>query len=88
MQGLIALGMILLFTSGMAYYYISSDASGSGLDEGAGASGNCGDGVDNDAGGQSDRDDPDCYANPELWEGYSSNRSETNSNNDPPDGQP
>ena len=49
---------------------------------------NCGDGIDNDGGGQADRDDPDCYNNPELWEGYDPNRSETISSNDPPGGQP
>tara|TARA_B100000700_G_scaffold106511_1_gene120225 strand:- start:42393 stop:42725 length:333 start_codon:yes stop_codon:yes gene_type:complete len=49
---------------------------------------NCGDGIDNDKGGQSDRDDPDCYANPEIWEGYDPNRTEANRDNDPPGGRP
>lgn len=88
LQGLIALGMILIFTSAMAYYYISSSEGNSGFDADGGVGGNCGDGKDNDGGGQSDRDDPDCYSNPELWEGYSSARSESNGANDPPDGRP
>ena len=50
--------------------------------------GNCGDGIDNDKGGQADRDDPDCYANPDVWEGYDSNRKEANRDNDPPGGRP
>ena len=50
--------------------------------------GNCGDGIDNDNGGQADREDPDCYSNPELWEGYDSSRSEANRDNDPPGGRP
>ena len=57
----------------------------SGDDRGVG---NCGDGIDNDQGGQSDRDDPDCYANPEVWEGYDPSRTETNRDNDPPGGRP
>ena len=88
LQGLIALGMVLIFTSGMAYYYINNGSGNSGFDEEGGAGGNCGDGKDNDSGGQADRDDPDCYANPEVWEGYSTARSETNAANDPPNGQP
>ena len=50
--------------------------------------GNCGDGIDNDKGGQAARDDPDCYANPDVWEGYDSNRKEANRDNDPPGGRP
>ena len=50
--------------------------------------GNCGDGIDNDKGGQADRDDPDCYANPEVWEGYDPSRTEANRDNDPPGGRP
>jgi hypothetical protein len=44
--------------------------------------GNCDDGIDNDGGGQADRDDPDCYNNPEVWQGYDENRSEVNRDND------
>jgi hypothetical protein len=50
--------------------------------------GNCGDGADNDGGGQADQDDPDCYHEPEVWKGYDANRSETTSSNDPPQGRP
>ena len=52
------------------------------------AAANCGDGIDNDGGGQADRDDPDCYSNPSVWEGYDSTRTEANRDNDPPGGQP
>ena len=58
------------------------------LSDGERGVGNCGDGVDNDKGGQADRDDPDCYKNPEVWEGYDPNRSEANRDNDPPGGRP
>ena len=89
LQGLIALGMVLLFTAGMAYYYVNfQNGNGSENFEESSAKGNCGDGLDNDGGGQSDSDDPDCYSNPEIWEGYNPNRSETNSENDPPEGKP
>jgi hypothetical protein len=44
--------------------------------------GNCGDGMDNDDGGQADDDDPDCYSNPKLWEGYDPNLTEDNPDND------
>lgn len=50
--------------------------------------GTCGDGIDNDNGGQADRDDPDCYNNPEVWQGYDSQRDENNQQNDPPNGRP
>lgn len=48
--------------------------------------GNCGDGIDNDKGGATDRDDPDCYSNPSVWEGYDPNRTEANRDNDPSPG--
>lgn len=86
LQGLIALGMILLFTAGMAYYYINNEAGNSEFGGDGGAEGNCGDGKDNDGGGRADRDDPDCYANPEVWEGYSTARFESNAANDVPSG--
>ena len=41
------------------------------------------DGIDNDGGGQADQGDPDCYSNPEIWEGYDAGRSETDGGNDP-----
>lgn len=50
--------------------------------------GNCGDGIDNDGGGQADRDDPDCYNEPEVWKGYDAERDESSGGNDPPGGRP
>ena len=44
--------------------------------------GNCGDGIDNDNGGQADEDDPDCYSNPKLWEGYDPSLTEDQPDND------
>ena len=58
------------------------------LRSGDSGEGNCGDGIDNDKGGQADDDDPDCYSNPEVWEGYDPNRTEANRDNDPPGGSP
>ena len=58
------------------------------LKRGDSGEGNCGDGIDNDKGGQADDDDPDCYSNPEVWEGYDPNRTEANRDNDPPGGKP
>ena len=67
-------------------------ASGGGVDsllpKSAASEGNCGDSIDNDKGGQADEDDPDCYSNPSVWEGYDPNRSEANRDNDPPGGRP
>lgn len=59
-----------------------------GGDGTSGIVGNCGDDTDNDGGGKADRDDPDCYHEPEVWKGYDANRSETNGSNDPPQGRP
>ena len=46
-------------------------ASGGGVDsilpKSTVSEGECGDGIDNDKGGQADEDDPDCYANPSVW---------------------
>tara|TARA_B100001123_G_scaffold434812_1_gene562026 strand:+ start:128 stop:490 length:363 start_codon:yes stop_codon:yes gene_type:complete len=88
-QGLIALLIILLFTAGMAYYYVNfeNENSPDSFEESS-VKGNCGDGIDNDGGGQSDSDDPDCYSNPQVWEGYNPNRNEVDSTNDPPEGKP
>ena len=44
--------------------------------------GNCSDGIDNDNGGQADEDDPDCYSNPNVWEGYDPSLTEDNPDND------
>ena len=67
-------------------------ASGGGVDsilpKSTVSDGNCGDGIDNDKGGQADEDDPDCYANPSDWEGYDPSRTEANRDNDPPGGRP
>jgi len=67
-------------------------ASGGGVDsllpKSAVSEGNCDDGIDNDKGGQADEDDPDCYSNPSVWEGYDPSRSEANRDNDPPGGRP
>ena len=66
--------------------------SGGGVEDllkrGDSGEGNCGDGIDNDKGGQADDDAPDCYSNPEGWEGYDPNRTEANRDNDPPGGKP
>ncbi|MEE3270323.1 MAG: hypothetical protein VX204_04345 [Candidatus Thermoplasmatota archaeon] len=67
-------------------------ASGGGVDsilpKSTASEGNCGDGIDNDKGGQADEDDPDCYSNPSVWEGYDPSRTEANRDNDPPGGRP
>jgi len=67
-------------------------ASGGGVDnflpKSSVSDGNCGDGIDNDSGGQADQDDPDCYSNPTVWEGYDPSRTEANRDNDPPGGRP
>jgi len=44
--------------------------------------GNCGDGIDNDNGGQADEDDPDCYSFPNVMEGYDPNLTEDQPDND------
>ena len=78
---LIALVIVL---SGVLVALLTTEAGENILGLSEGGSGNCGDGVDNDNGGQADEDDPDCYNNPELWEGYDENRKEVNRDNDPP----
>ena len=78
---LIALVIVL---SGVLVALLTTEAGENILGLSEESSGNCGDGVDNDNGGQADEDDPDCYNNPELWEGYDENRKEVNRDNDPP----
>ena len=83
---LIALTLVLL---GILIAVIS----GGGVEDlllrsGDSGEGNCGDGIDNDKGGQADDDDPDCYSNPEVWEGYDPNRTEATRATDPPGGNP
>ena len=58
------------------------------LKRGETGEGNWGAGIANDKAGQADDDDPDCYSNPEVWEGYDPNRTEANRDNDPPGGKP
>ena len=78
---------LVIVLSGVLLALLTTDAGESILNPVSGNSGNCGDGVDNDNGGQADHDDPDCYNNPELWEGYDENRTEANRDNDPPGGR-
>ena len=78
---LIALVIVL---SGVLVALLTTEAGENILGLSEESSGNCGDGVDNDNGGQADEDDPDWYNNPELWEGYDENRKEVNRDNDPP----
>tara|TARA_B100000482_G_scaffold126946_1_gene92012 strand:+ start:865 stop:1185 length:321 start_codon:yes stop_codon:yes gene_type:complete len=81
---LIALVIVL---SGVLMALLTTEAGENILGSATDSSGNCGDGIDNDNGGQADEDDPDCYNNPELWEGYDEDRSEANRDNDPPGGR-
>ena len=60
---LIALVIVL---SGVLMALLTTEAGENILSSFTDSSGNCGDGLDNDNGGQADRDDPDCYNNPEL----------------------
>lgn len=76
-MGGVSLAMLLMGGAGV----LGGDHLGPG-------SGTCGDGIDNDNGGQADRDDPDCYNNPEVWQGYDNSRDENNPQNDPPNGRP
>jgi len=82
---LIALTLALV---GVLIAVISGGSVEDLLKRGDSGEGNCGDGIDNDKGGQADDDDPDCYSNPEVWEGYDPNRTEANRDNDPPGGKP
>ena len=69
---LIALVIVL---SGVLMALLTTEAGENILGSVIDSTGNCGDGIDNDDGGQADEDDPDCYNNPELWEGYDEDRS-------------
>jgi hypothetical protein len=72
----------------VAFVMVAPEGGGFLGGDGGDGSAMCADGLDNDNGGEADRDDPDCYNNPELWEGYDPNRSERNADNDPPGGRP
>ncbi len=74
-------GILLVVGIGAAAMMVTKD--GGELGNGYTAP-ECADGIDNDGGGKKDSNDPDCYSNPELWEGYDPNRRETNAANDPP----
>ena len=76
----VLLGILIVLASGGGVDSILPKSTVSG--------GECGDGIDNDKGGQADEDDPDCYANPSVWEGYDPSRTEANRDNDPPGGRP
>ncbi|MFL2979698.1 MAG: hypothetical protein ACJZ4N_03125 [Candidatus Thalassarchaeaceae archaeon] len=78
---------LVIVLSGVLMALLTTEAGENILSSVTDSSGNCGDGLDNDNGGQADRDDPDCYNNPELWEGYDEDRSEANRDNDPPGGR-
>mgnify|MGYP006244813455 CR=1 FL=1 len=56
---------LVIVLSGVLLALLTTDAGESILNPVSDNSGNCGDGVDNDNGGQADHDDPDCYNNPE-----------------------
>ncbi len=75
-------GILLVVGVGAAAMLLTGDGVGVGSN-GYGEP-PCADGIDNDGGGKKDGNDPDCYANPEVWEGYDPNRQETNPANDPP----
>ncbi len=80
--------ILILVLTGLMIAVMAKGGPEALLRDGQSGVGNCDDGIDNDKGGQADRDDPDCYANPEVWEGYDPNRSEANRDNDPPGGRP
>ncbi len=74
--------LVVLGLAGGAWMVFSGGDDGGSI-LGFGGDGNCDDGIDNDGGGQADQGDPDCYSNPEIWEGYDAGRSETDGGNDP-----
>lgn len=82
-QTVAILAVILLGAVALALALGGSGIIGSDDSSGAGAF-PCEDGIDNDNGGKADRDDPDCYNNPELWMGYDAHRNEDDGSNDPP----
>lgn len=62
------------------FMFFGGDDGPLGSSSGSG-NGNCADGIDNDAGGQADRGDPDCYSIPDAPNTYDPDRRETNSAN-------
>lgn len=78
------LSMVIVLGLAIGAWFVMSGSIDGALVGGDGGVGNCGDGIDNDGGGQADMDDPDCYENPELWKGYNADRTETSSSNDGP----
>ena len=82
-----AIGMLLIVAAVGSWFMLSGDSAngdGGGL---FGSDGNCGDGIDNDNDGLTDREDGDCYdqVNPK-WDGYKSGHME-DGRNDPPGGE-
>jgi hypothetical protein len=80
------IGMFLVVAAVGSWFMLSGDSEngdGGGLFGG----GNCGDGIDNDNDGRTDREDGDCYdqVNPEF-SGYKSGHIE-DGRNDPPSGE-
>ena len=71
----IALGVVLIL--GIGVFYLS-DSSG-GLLSGDDGEYGCNNGLDDDGGGATDRDDPDCWTGTQ----YKKENRESNSNNDP-----
>lgn len=78
------LSMVIVLGLAVGSWFVMSGSIDAALVGGDGGGGNCGDGIDNDGGGQADRDDPDCYENPEVWKGYNPDRMETSRSNDGP----
>ena len=88
-KNLLIVAVIVIVGVGIALSLFGGGDGGIFSDGGnLGADGSCGDGIDNDGGGQADEDDPDCYSNPTVWEGYDPSRTEVNRDNDPPGGRP
>jgi|GEM_PF-515377 hypothetical protein len=71
-----AISLTVILALAVGGWYAISNASDL---EGGGANNQfqCGDNIDNDNDGAIDRQDPDCYSNPTIWEGYDSTRSES-----------
>ncbi len=67
---------------GILIVLISNNGIDHILPKSAVSEGNCDDGIDNDNGGKADADDPDCYSNPKLWEGYDPSLTEDQPDND------
>ncbi len=88
-KNLLIIAIIVIVGVGIALSLFGSGDGGLFSDDDEfGITGSCGDGIDNDGGGQADRDDPDCYHEPEVWKGYDESRNESNGSNDPPQGRP